>query len=210
MYLVRPGVALFACIVALCAYAQSPQPQSPPPAQEPQALPEVTKPQAGLETGWEIAPALQETSAHAARLLGALSRINAEAWVANGASETYVAQLQSSKEQARAITDGAKALARNPERLSALIELLIRIQSLDNMVGSLAEGTRKYQGRLADAQALVSLASENDANRDRLQQYTVSLARDREEEFKVMDQEAQRCRGIVTAPAKPARSGRKK
>lgn len=210
MFLARPGVALFACIAALCACAQSPQPQSPPPAQETQEQPKAAEPLPGLETGWEIAPALQATSAHATRLLNALGRINAEAWVADGASETYVAQLKSSKEQAQAIADGAKALARNPERLSAMIELLIRIQSLDNMVGSLAEGTRKYQGRLADAQALVALASANDGNRERLQQYVVSLARNREEEFKVMDQEAQRCRSIVTAPAHPARSGRKK
>lgn len=208
MYSSRFGMALFACVMVLRGYAQSPQ--SPSPAQDVQEQSQPAKPAAGLENSWEIAPALQDTSAHATRLLGALGHINAEMWVANGASETYVSQLQSSKEQAQAIADGAKVLARNPEKLSGLIELLIRIQSLDNMLGSLAEGTRKYQGRLADAQALVALGSENDANRERLQQYIVNLARDREQEFKVMDQEAQRCRNLVTAPAKSGRSGKKK
>ena len=133
------GLAVFICAAAL--YAQAPS---------------AAKQPAGLETDWEIAPVLQEISAHATRLLPVLDKVDARAWVARGASDTYVAQLQSSKEQAKAVAGEAKALAANPERLSASLEVLFRIQGLENMLGSLGEAIRKYQGA-ADAQTLASM-----------------------------------------------------
>lgn len=162
---------------------------------------------AGLETAWEIAPVLQEISAHAGRLLPELGRVDARAWVNKGASETYLEQLQSAKEQAQALADGAKALSRNPEKLSAGLTVLFRIQALEAILGSLVEGLRRYQGA-QEAQTLASLAAENGANRDRFQNYLVNLAADEEQRVEVMDREAQRCRSQVVAPA--PRSGKKK
>jgi hypothetical protein len=180
---------VFICAAAL--YAQAPS---------------AAKQPAGLETDWEIAPVLQEISAHATRLLPVLDKVDARAWVARGASDTYVAQLQSSKEQAKAVAGEAKALAANPERLSASLEVLFRIQGLENMLGSLGEAIRKYQGA-ADAQRLASIVAQGGANRDRLQRYVVNLAAEREQDLQVMDREAQRCRGILTQA--PAKTGRK-
>ena len=179
------GLILVACASALHAPAQQ-----APPAHQP----------AGLETDWDIAVVLNEMSAQAARLLPLLDHADSNAWVAKGAPEAYARQLQGSKEQARALSDGAKALAQSPEKLSAGLELFFRVQGLESMLGSVEEALRKYQNP-ADAAALVELAAENDANRDRFQQYLVNLAAEREKEYAVMDQEAQRCRGILTAPA---------
>ncbi|HEV2447535.1 MAG TPA: hypothetical protein VGS58_16505 [Candidatus Sulfopaludibacter sp.] len=165
----------------------------------------------GLETPWSIAPVLQEIGAHFGRLLAALNQYDAKAWVAKGASETYGEQLQSCKAQAKALSDGATALSRNPEQLAAALELFFRFQSLETMLGSVEEGMRKYQG-LADAQNLAGLEAEIGPNRDRLQRYVVALAADRERQLKITDQEAQRCRALLTAspaPA-PAKSGKKK
>jgi hypothetical protein len=176
---------LVACATALCAPAQqAPSPQQP----------------AGLETDWDIAVVLNEMSAHAARLLPLLDHADSNGWVAKGAPDAYARQLQGSKEQVRALADGAKALAQNPERLSVGLELFFRMRGLESMLGSVEEALRKYQSP-ADAEALVALSAENDANRDRFQQYLVNLAAEREKEYTVMDQEAQRCRGILTAPA---------
>jgi hypothetical protein len=169
-------LTIFFCAAAL--YGQAP----PPP---------------GLETKWEIAPVLQEIADHADGLLPLLDRIDVQAWVEKGASDTYAAQLQSSKDQARTLVVEAKALAANPERLAASLEVLFRIQGLDTMLASLAEGVRKYQSA-ADAQALASAAGRNGAARDRLQRYVVNLAAEREQDLLVMDREAQRCRGILT------------
>jgi len=187
----------FLCAAAL--YAQTPPGQSvaaPPPAP------------AGLETAWEIAPVLEEMSAHAGRLLVELDRVDARSWVNKGASETYLEQLQSAKEQAKALADRAKALARNPEKLSAGLVVLFRVQSLEAMLGSLEDGLRHYQSA-GEGQTLAALAAENGANRDRFQHYLISLAADEEQRVDVMDREAQRCRSLLAAPA-PSRTGKKK
>jgi hypothetical protein len=184
------ALAVFACAAAV--YAQTPQAQSS---------------SQGLETTWEIAPVLNEIASHAARLLPLLDKIDAHAWVAKGASDTYAAQLQSSKEQTRALVAEAKALAASPEQLSAALQVLFRIQGLETMLASLEEAIRHYQ-TAADAQALATVVAQNGAGRDRLQRYVVNLAAEREQDLKVMDREAQRCRGILTQA--PPKTGRKK
>jgi hypothetical protein len=169
-------------------------------AQEPHAAPPQTAPSpAGLETDWDIAAVLQEIGKHADRLLPALDRIDARAWVEQGASETYAEQVQSCKDQAKNLSEAARQLAANPEQLGSSIDLFIRLQSLDVTLLSLQEGIRKYQ-TAADAQALAALAAQNSTSRERFQRYIVDLANTREQELKVMDKEAQRCRGLVTAP----------
>ena len=104
------GLTLWVCAAALYGQAQ-------PARQQP----------AGLEPEWDIGIVLHEMSAHAGRLLPVLDRIDVKAWSGKGASETYAAQLQSSKDQARAFADGARDLVRDPEKLSASLELLFRI-----------------------------------------------------------------------------------
>jgi hypothetical protein len=178
------GLVVLACASALYAPAQQASRPQPP---------------AGLETDWDIAVVLNEIANHATRLLPLLEQADSNAWVAKGAPDSYARQLRSSREQARALADGAKALAQSPEKLSAGLELFFRLQGLQNMVGTVAEALRKYQSR-ADADALIAASAEVDANRDRFQQYLVNLAGEREKEYVVMDQEAQRCRGILTAP----------
>ncbi len=109
---------------------------------------------------------MQEIGGHADRLLGALDKIDTKAWVEKGASETYGEQLQACKVQAKALSDGAKALARSPEQLAVSLELFFRIQALETMLSSVEEGMRKYQSPAA-AETLVSLEAETGANRDR-------------------------------------------
>jgi len=166
---------------------------------------------AGLQPQWDIGVVLGEMSAHASRLLPVLDRLNARTWIQRGASETFAVQLQSSKDQARTLRDAAKALALNPEKLSACLELYFRVQALEQMIGSLVEGARKYQnGSIADE--LATLSAENGSNRDRFQTYIVSLAAEREQECAVMDREAQRCRAVLATqpPSEQSNRGRKK
>jgi hypothetical protein len=165
-------------------------------------------PAGGLQPDWDVSVILGEMSAHATRLLPTLDKINAKSWVAKGASETYATQLQSSKDQARAIANDAKALAPNPEKLSACLELLFRIQGLERMIDSLVGGVRKYQSA-ALADELASQSAENGTNRDRFQTYIVSLAAQREQECAVMDKEAQRCRSIVATQPPQSSKGKK-
>jgi hypothetical protein len=147
--------------------------------------------------------------AHAARLLPVLEQIDVKSWIAKGASDTYAQQLQSSKDQAKALAEDSRALSRNPEKLSASLVVLFRIEGLDTMLASLEEGTRKYQTPQL-AQQLAAVSAENGANRERFRRYLVNLAAEREQQFDVMDREAQRCRANLSPAVPPKNSGRKK
>lgn len=172
--------------------------QTPAPAQ-----------QAGLQPDWDVRVILGEMSVHATRLQTELGRLNVQAWLQKGASDTYATQLQSGKDQARSMAVDAKALAEHPERLSACLELYFRIHALEQLVGSLVDGARKYQDG-ATADRLASLSAENGGNRNRFEAYLVNLATEREQECAVMDREAQRCRAIIaTQPPDASKKGKK-
>jgi hypothetical protein len=184
--------------VLLCAVAAYAQAQS------------TNAPAAGLEPAWDIAVVLQEIGAHAGRLLPVLNQLDAPAWVAKGASDTFVEQLESSRQQTRALADEAIALSRNPERLSGALQLFFRMEGLSTMINSLEDGARKYQGPKV-AESLGAMYAEGGANRERVRTYIVNLAAEREHQFEVMDREAQRCRATLMAPPPPPKtSGRKK
>ncbi len=188
-------LTILLCLCAAPAYAQAPS--SNPPA-------------AGLEPAWDIAVVLKEMSASAARLLPVLDQLDAPAWVAKGASETYLAQLDSSRQQTRALAGDAIALARNPDKLSLALQMFFRMQGVEAMLNSLQEGARQYQSPKI-AQSLAAVYAEGGVNRERFRSYIVNLAAERERQFEVMDREAQRCRATLMAPAPPpSTSGRKK
>ena len=181
--------------LAVAAYAQA-QSSNPPAA--------------GLEPAWDIAVVLQEIGTHAGRLLPVLDQLDARAWAAKGASDTYLEQLESSRQQARALSVEAQALSHNPDKLSGALQLFFRMEGLETMLTSLEQGARKYQSTTI-AQSLGALFGEGGANRERLRAYIVNLAAEREHQFQVMDREAQRCRATLMAPnPPPGTTGRKK
>ena len=194
MLSLQRAIVWVCCPIALIAQAQTP-----------------THPANGLQPDWDIGVILNEMSAHATRLFSGLDRLNVKSWAQKGASETYAVQWQSAKDQARTMADNAKTLARNPEKLSACLELYFRIQALDQMTANLVEGARKYQDG-STAESLASLTAENGANRNRFETYIVNLASQREQECAVMDREAQRCRASLATQPPPSQSnrGRKK
>ena len=183
------GLVLFVCAGAVGAWAQSPA---------------TAQPAAGLESDWDIAAVLQDIGVHAARIAPLLDRADPQQWAAKGAPAAYADQLKWSKEQALALADDAKAVASSPETLSAELQVLFREQGLETLLNSVAEAVRKYQDP-GVAQELIAAAAESGADRDRLQQYVVNLASEREKEYQVMDKEAQRCRALVLAPPAPVK-----
>jgi hypothetical protein len=187
-------VRLIGFILALAAFAQTP---SPKPAN------------GGLEPTWDIAVVVAEIGKNADRLIPVLGKIDTRVWIAKGASDTYAMQLESSKQQARAVAEEAAALARNPEKLSSALQLFFRLQGLETMLTSIGEGTRKYQDPRV-AQALAEVYGEGGSNRERFRRYIVNLAAEREHQFEVMDREAQRCRATLMAPTPPKTTGRNK
>jgi hypothetical protein len=91
----------------------------------------------------------------------------------------------------------AQTLAAKPEKLTAALTAYFRLQSLDLLLRSYAEGIRRYQNP-ALAELLHGVLSSAGADRDKLRQYVMDLASNQEAEFRVASEEAQRCRGVLS------------
>ena len=63
--------------------------------------------------------------------LPVLDQIDAKEMAKNGAPDTYIAQVNESKVQAKALATEAAALANTPEKLSADLATFFRMQSLE-------------------------------------------------------------------------------
>jgi hypothetical protein len=177
------------------------------------ALGAQTPQQAGIPPVWDVRAMLQEVAAHAERLLPVLAQINAKEWVERGASETYADQLQSCQVQCKAVAELARDLGGQPEKLSAGLDLYFRLHALDMMLVSMQEGIRKYQNP-AIADMLAAVAAEKSGQRQGFERFLIELAAQREQQIVLMDNEAQRCRGVLSrqAPVIPpsSKTGRKK
>jgi hypothetical protein len=160
----------------------------------------------GVTAEWDISQMLDALASQAKRLKPILDQLNPQEWVAKGAPDAYVSQWRYAQTELVYLTDSAKALGKQPERLTLALDTLFRMQSLEMRLTSLVDGVRNYQNP-AVGDLLVGVLGENSTNRDRLRQYITDLAANKEQEFQIADKEAQRCRGMLgkQAPApKPA------
>jgi len=160
--------------------------------------------QSGVQAGWDVSQTLDALSAQASRLKPILDQLTPQQWISKGAPDTYVKQWKSSEDELGYLVDTAKNLEKQPERLTLALETYFRMQSLEMQLRSLADGVRTYQNP-AVGDLLIGVLAENSSNRDKLRQYITDLALTKEQEFKVVDQEAQRCRGVLShTQSKPA------
>lgn len=150
----------------------------------------------GVFAPWDVTVAAQSLAMQAARLQPLLDQVKPQDWDSGAATATYIRQLRGSQDEVRYLLGAAQSLGKQPEKLSAALETYFRLQSVESQVGSLANGVRRYQDqRLGDL--LNSVMAANGANRDQLREYISDLAQTREQEYKVVDTEAQRCRGML-------------
>ena len=153
---------------------------------------------------WDIAKVIADFSAAATRVKPVLDQLTPEEWVRKGAPATYVAQWQSARQEMDYVTSSAQAFGREPEKLSRALDAYFRWEAFQSRLNTLVDGVRKYQNP-AVGDLLVSVLSENASNHDQLRQYITDLASQKEEESAVLNQEAQRCRGVLNRQAAPAR-----
>lgn len=153
-------------------------------------------PQQGLTTEWDVKALLVSLSKQTERLKPILEQLNPQEWVANGAPQGYVTQWKSAKDELGYLVGSAQNLEKQPERLTLALETYFRMQALDSTLNSLADGVRKYRNP-AVADLMKGIMTENSNNREKLRLYIVDLAKTQEQEFKVVDEEAQRCRGML-------------
>ena len=151
--------------------------------------------QAGMENSWDIHKTLAGVALLADRLAPVVDQIHPENW--NGAPDGYIAQAQTCRNELRALATESRKFDQDPEKLTDALQLLFRIRAAETVLASFSDGLRKYSNPpMADM--LNAVVAENAANKDRLQQYILELAVAREQEFRVADQEAQRCRQTLS------------
>jgi len=151
----------------------------------------------GVSSDWDVREMLSSLEARAKQLGPILDQLKPADWVRNGAPAQYTGQWTTAKSELGYLLTSAQALAKDPDKLPAALDTLFRMQALNSTLGSVIEGTRKYQNP-AIADLVQAIADENDHNDERLRQYVIDLAAEKEHELKVMDAEAQRCRTNVS------------
>ncbi len=160
---------------------------------------------AGIPPEWETRKMLADLASEVQRIKPMLDQVTAKDWIASGASETYVAQLKSAKAEIDYLVGSTKMLSEQPERLTVALETFFRLEAVEAMLGSLIRGIRKYQNP-AVADLLQASLNGAVARHETLRQYLVQLANEKEQEFRVVDEEAQRCRGMLSRMPKPGAS----
>ena len=151
----------------------------------------------GLPPEWEIRKNLQELAAQMKRFQPLLDSFDTNIWKQHGAPDAYAAQLTAAKSQITYLADAAERLARQPEQLAVALETSFRLQALETGVGSLTDAVRKYQNG-AIAELVQAQMTESAPQRDKLRSYVVALAAAKEQQLAVANEEAQRCRAVLS------------
>jgi hypothetical protein len=154
-------------------------------------------PLAAQFAAWDNSPHAAELAAQAARLKPLLDQLKPEDWLAKGAPQAYVTQLKGASQELAGLTASADLLDKQPQKLTAPLDTYFRLQSLEWRFESLIEAVRKYQNP-AVADQMLSVLRANSANRDSLRAFITDLAARKEQEFTIVNQDAQACRAQLT------------
>lgn len=171
-------------------------------AQAPAPVPDAGP--VGVDAPWDVTQTVQALAAQTARLKPLLDQVTPRDWLNRGAPEAYVAQLASAQRELSDLQRVAQSLEKQPDRMTVALDTYFRLQSLETRLNTLAEGVRRYQNP-AVGDLLTGVLGESASNRDKLRDYISDLANQKEQEFAVVDREAQRCRtNLNRQPARPA------
>ena len=148
----------------------------------------------GLMTSWDFKKTIEGLTSYSKRLIPILDQVKASEW--RGAPDGYASQQKLVKSQLDSIAVLTQNLAKDPERLPMILDLFFRYENFDLSLASLVEGVRRYQNP-AVADLLTGLRNEHAPARQGLKDYMLELASTKDQEFRIVDQEAQRCRGTI-------------
>jgi hypothetical protein len=155
----------------------------------------------GLEPDWAVRKDLASLAENIQRIKPILEQVKPQNW--QGAPAAYVDQGKRVGAEIDYLITSTKLLAAQPTRITVALVAYFRMQSVDLMLRSYAEGIRKYQNP-ALAELLQGTLASAAADREKLRQYIMDLAAEKEQELRVMDEEAQRCRGMLSRQPRSA------
>ena len=151
----------------------------------------------GVEAPWDVRKMLDGLQAQTGRLKPLLGQMQPEQWVKVGAPYAYVQQKATAANEADYFLTSAKRLAADPDKLSLAMDTYFRMEALDGELTTLIAGVRKYDNP-ATADVMQAVVDEGSRNVAQFRQYLTDLASQREQEYQVMDHEAQRCRAALS------------
>jgi len=159
--------------------------------------------ESGLENPWDVRVIIAAIDKDAGRLRPLLAQLNPQKWYdEKGAPTTYILQLQTAQRQVNDVNITTKMLSAKTEDLALALDEYFRLEALDVSARSLADGARKY-GPRGQADQLDALIASNFSNRERFREYLKDLATSTQQNFKIADEEAQRCRGMISKEPAP-------
>jgi hypothetical protein len=158
----------------------------------------------GISPEWDVKANMAALTADVKRLEPLLAQVQPAEWVQRGAPEAYVRQLKSSQASVQNLIAATAAFSRDPDRLTVALDAFFRMEKMEMLLGSLKDGVRKY-GSPDVANQMTILLATNSVHRDRLRQHVSELATAREQDFKIADEEAQRCRSILSRQGSDAK-----
>lgn len=158
-----------------------------------------------VDNEWDLRKLLESLNAEAKRLKPILDQADPKNWADAAAAQSYGPQWKGALNEIQYLQQTADGFSKQPERLTLALDTFFRLESMERSLASYATGMRKY-GNPAVAELLEGTVRENSNNREHLRQYISELAQTKEQEFRIADQEAQRCRATLSKqpPAKPA------
>lgn len=170
--------------------------QSTPPAVPPS--PQLQQAEQGLESPDEARAIVNKVIKEEDQLRGLLPSLNPQVWYEKkGAPSTYVIQWQSAQQQLRDVDTVAKYFLLHIDSLAAAMDLYFRMEGLELSSKSLNEGAQRYADKPAADQLSQFVAHAFD-NRQRFRDYVKDLATNMEQNYKIADEEAQRCRAQLS------------
>lgn len=159
----------------------------------------------GMDAPWGVRKILDDLMADNEKLRSAFGSLHPQEWEKKGASNGYVQQLQMGQRQLNDVVISSKLLAQKTESLSLALDNYFRLEALEVTARSLSEGALRYGDRHT-ADQLNTLVARSFTRRERFRDYIQDLTKTQEQSFRVADEEAQRCRGMISRQPAPSRS----
>lgn len=166
-------------------------------------------PVAGLETPWDARQIVTQVEQNDEKLRPVLTNLHPQRWYdEKGAPSGYILQWQTAQQQLNDVVTTTRLLEQKIDSLSAALDVYFRLEALEVTARSLDEGAQRYGDR-ATADQLTRLIAQNFTSRERFREYIKDLASTTEQNFKIADEEAQRCRGIISQQPLPKKTKKK-
>lgn len=176
--------------VVLSALAQQ---QAPPPVPAAGAVPSL-----GLESPEEARAIVNTSLTEIDALKPVLASLHPDIWYQQkGAPSTYVVQWQTAQREVDYVDTVGRQFLRQVESLPVALDLYYRMEALEATVRSVNEGAQRY-GEPATSGKLAAFVGKSFDRRQRFRDYIRDLATNLEQNYKVADDEAQRCRAIIS------------